>query len=55
MDEFVRVFSLDEVAPGTARVTTIGDYEVAVFNVDGTLYAIDELSCRRAVARRRGK
>jgi nitrite reductase/ring-hydroxylating ferredoxin subunit len=43
MDEFVRVFSLDEVAPGAARVARIGDYEVAVFNVDGTIYAIDEL------------
>jgi|ERR1700677_1133685 3-phenylpropionate/trans-cinnamate dioxygenase ferredoxin subunit len=43
MDEFVRVFSLEEVAPGTARVTTVGDYDVGVFNVDGTIYAIDNV------------
>jgi nitrite reductase/ring-hydroxylating ferredoxin subunit len=43
MDDFVRVFSLDEVPPGTARVTPLGDYEVGVFNVDGTIYAIDNV------------
>lgn len=43
MDEFVRVFSLNEVAPGTARVATLGDYDVGVFNVDGTIYAIDNV------------
>jgi nitrite reductase/ring-hydroxylating ferredoxin subunit len=43
MDEFVRIFSLDEVAPGTARVATVGGYDVGVFNVDGTIYAIDNL------------
>jgi 3-phenylpropionate/trans-cinnamate dioxygenase ferredoxin subunit len=41
MEEFVRVFSLNEVAPGTARVATLGDYDVGVFNVDGTIFAID--------------
>jgi nitrite reductase/ring-hydroxylating ferredoxin subunit len=43
MDEFVRVFSLDEVAPSTARMTTVGGYDVGVFNVDGTIYAIDNV------------
>ena len=43
MDQFVRVFPLDEVAPGTARLTTVGDYDVGVFNVDGTIYAIDNV------------
>jgi nitrite reductase/ring-hydroxylating ferredoxin subunit len=43
MDEFVRVFSLDEVAPGTARLATVGSYDVGVFNVDGTIYAIDNV------------
>jgi nitrite reductase (NADH) small subunit len=40
---FVRVFSLDEIKPGSARVATIGDFEVGVFNVDGTIYALDDL------------
>jgi nitrite reductase/ring-hydroxylating ferredoxin subunit len=43
MDEFVRVFSLDEVTPGNARVVTVGDYDIGVFNVDGTIYAIDNV------------
>jgi nitrite reductase/ring-hydroxylating ferredoxin subunit len=43
MDDCVRVFSLDEVAPGKARVTTVGDYDIGVFNVDGTIYAIDNV------------
>jgi nitrite reductase (NADH) small subunit len=40
---FMRVFSLDELKPGSARVVTVGEYEVGVFNVDGTIYAIDDL------------
>ena len=43
MDDFVRVFPLDEVAPGTARLATVGGYDVGVFNVDGTIYAIDNV------------
>lgn len=43
MDEFVRVFSLDEVPPGKARLATVGSYDVGVFNVDGTIYAIDNV------------
>ena len=48
MDEFVRVFSLEEVAPGTARVTTVGDYDVGVFNVDGALHGgkVNKTTCR---------
>jgi nitrite reductase/ring-hydroxylating ferredoxin subunit len=43
MDEFVRVFSLDQVPPGAARVTRFGGHEVGVFNIDGTIYAIDDV------------
>lgn len=43
MDDFVRVLSLDEVPPGTARLTTVGEYDVGVFNVGGTIYAIDNV------------
>lgn len=32
-----------EVAPGTVTVYEVGDREVAVCNVDGTLYAIDNV------------
>ena len=40
--EFVRVASVDEIAPGKAKVVTVGDRQVAVFNVGGTFYAIDD-------------
>jgi 3-phenylpropionate/trans-cinnamate dioxygenase ferredoxin component len=43
MDDFVRVLSLDEVPPGKARVATVGSYDVGVFNVDGTIHAIDNV------------
>ena len=36
-----RVASLSEIAPGSAKEVTVGDQVVAVFNVDGTLYALD--------------
>jgi nitrite reductase/ring-hydroxylating ferredoxin subunit len=40
---FVRVFALSEIKPGSARVETVGEHEVAIFNVDGAIYAIDDL------------
>jgi 3-phenylpropionate/trans-cinnamate dioxygenase ferredoxin subunit len=43
MEDFVRAFALADVPPGSARITEIGDYQVGVFNVNGTIYAIDNL------------
>ena len=40
---FTKVGRLAEVAPGTVTVYEVGDREVAVCNVDGTLYAIDNV------------
>ncbi len=40
---FTRVGRLAEVAPGAVTVYEVGDREIAVCNVDGTLYAIDNL------------
>jgi nitrite reductase (NADH) small subunit len=39
--EFVRVAELTSVPLGKARVVTIGRYEVALFNVDGNYYALE--------------
>ncbi|MFO1093857.1 MAG: Rieske 2Fe-2S domain-containing protein [Planctomycetaceae bacterium] len=36
-----RVASLSELPPGCAKEVTVGDRVIAVFNVDGTLYALD--------------
>ncbi|MBV9440011.1 MAG: nitrite reductase small subunit NirD [Candidatus Eremiobacteraeota bacterium] len=40
-DGFVRVARVDEIAPGSARTVMLGDREVALFNVAGTFYALD--------------
>jgi len=43
MAAFVTVGKTDEVAPGTVKVYEVGDRSVAVCNVDGTYYAIDDV------------
>jgi 3-phenylpropionate/trans-cinnamate dioxygenase ferredoxin subunit len=37
------VTTVAEVPPGTARVFPVGDREIAVCNVDGEFYAIDNV------------
>lgn len=39
--EFLPVCDLADVPPGRAHAVTVGNYEVAIFNVGGSLYAID--------------
>ena len=41
MSRFVSVASLGDVPSGEARAYVVGDREVAVFNVEGTHYAIE--------------
>jgi NAD(P)H-dependent nitrite reductase small subunit len=40
MATFVKACAAAEVAVGTGRLVTIGDTEVAVFNVGGTFHAV---------------
>ena len=40
---FVKVGTVGEVPPGTAKVYEVGDRFVAVCNVDGTFYAIADV------------
>lgn len=40
---FQKVANVGDVPPGTSKVFEIGDRAVAVCNVDGSLYAIDDL------------
>ena len=44
---FVRIASTDEVGPGEARQVEVGEKVVALFNVDGTYYAIDGVCTHR--------
>lgn len=41
MQEFVRVTDTAAVPPGKARAFVVGEYEVALFNIDGTYYALE--------------
>jgi len=49
VSEFVRVAALSEVPPGSARCVRVGRKRVALFNVDGQIYAIDD-TCTHAEA-----
>jgi nitrite reductase/ring-hydroxylating ferredoxin subunit len=42
MGRFVTVARTSEVAPGTARCIEIEGRRIALFNLDGTFYAIDD-------------
>jgi nitrite reductase/ring-hydroxylating ferredoxin subunit len=39
---FTRVAQVQEIPPGTAKQVTVNRRTVAVFNVEGTFYAIDD-------------
>ena len=40
-DDFVVVARVADVVPGTAKTVVAGEREIALFNVDGTFYALD--------------
>lgn len=42
MAEWIRVASRDELLPGEYRVVWDGDVPIAVYNIDGELYAIED-------------
>jgi nitrite reductase/ring-hydroxylating ferredoxin subunit len=47
MANFVEVAKLEQLAPGQGMTVTVRGVPVALFNVDGTVYAIDD-TCRHA-------
>jgi 3-phenylpropionate/trans-cinnamate dioxygenase ferredoxin component len=44
MAEFVEVMRLEQLPPGRGTMVTVADKDVALFNVDGTIYAMED-SC----------
>ncbi len=44
MAEYVQVAAVADLPPGQARAVEVGGRKIALFNVDGALYAIDD-SC----------
>ena len=43
MSEWVTVARADELAPGEWRVADVGGAQIAVFNLDGQYYAIEDV------------
>ncbi len=41
MEDFRKVASLQDIPPGTGRTVEVDGIWIALFNVEGTLYAID--------------
>ena len=41
MTEFVKVANLSDIAPGTAKAVEVAGRTIALFNVDGAVYALD--------------
>jgi len=41
MSTFSRACAVSDVAPGTAKLVAVDGKEIALFNVDGTFYALD--------------
>ena len=49
MAEFVQVAQVSEVPPGEGKLVRVGDRFLALFNCDGTFYAVDD-TCSHAEA-----
>ena len=43
MSDFVKVATVGEVLPGTSKLVEIGDVRIALFNLDGAYYAIEDV------------
>ena len=41
MAEFVKVAIMNEIAPGQARLVNIKGKEIALFNIEGTFFALE--------------
>jgi 3-phenylpropionate/trans-cinnamate dioxygenase ferredoxin subunit len=46
---FIRIAAVDEVPTGTGKTFVIDEHPIAVFNIDGTFYALDD-TCSHAEA-----
>ena len=41
MGEFVKIASANEIAPGQARLVNVKGKEIALFNIEGTFFALE--------------
>ena len=47
MGEFVKVATVGQIAPGEGKAVEAGGKTIALFNIDGTFYAIDDTCTHR--------
>jgi len=47
MEGFVKVAKTDEVAPGQGKMVEVSGKKIALFNVEGSFYAIDDTCTHR--------
>ena len=47
MPKFIPVADLKDIPPGTAKVVAVQNVEVALFNLEGSIYALDNM-CQHA-------
>ena len=47
MAAFVKVAKADEIAPGQGKMVEVNGSKIALFNVEGTFYAIDDTCTHR--------
>jgi nitrite reductase/ring-hydroxylating ferredoxin subunit len=55
MTEFLEVASIEQVAPGHSLVVTVAGKDVALFNVEGQIYAIDDACAHQGASLGAGK
>lgn len=42
MGKYVRVYGIEGIPPGTAKMVKVGDKAIAIFNLNGNFYATDD-------------
>ena len=47
MGEFVKVASVSEIAPGRARLVNLKGKAIALFNIEGSFFALDDACTSR--------
>ena len=53
--DFLAVASLAQIQPGTSLVVKVADKDIALFNVDGQIYAIDDACVHQGASLGSGK
>jgi nitrite reductase/ring-hydroxylating ferredoxin subunit len=55
MSEFVEVAQLEQILPGTSSSVRVGNKSIALFNVDGHIYAINDTCAHAGSSLAQGK